>query len=106
MRLIDVPMTEMQTTKNWVVGLTGKRGTITGFTSTPSGIQIQLVIHIEWEDGHKREYHYPDDVVNLKVNEKKIPHKLGGYMNFRKDNMLEQIDYFEKFLFVAEPEIR
>lgn len=106
MRLVDIPITELQTTKNWIIGLTGQCGTITAFSSILSGIQVQLVIHVEWEDGRKAEYHYPDDVVNLKVKEKKISNKLGGYMTFRKENMLKQLEYFDKFTFVPEPEVR
>lgn len=104
MLLTNVPITEMQTTENWLIGLTGKRGTIVNFSSVNSGIQIQLLLKVRWEDGRITDYNFPDEVVNLKVDEEMIPTKLDGYMSHRRGQLQEQIDYFDKFTFVLNEE--
>lgn len=71
--LSNVPLSHLITTKGWLTGKHGGAGTILAVHSNPSGITFEIFLEIEWDTGNKSFPRYPDECINIIVDESWLP---------------------------------
>ncbi|ARV76711.1 hypothetical protein PHABIO_80 [Pseudomonas phage Phabio] len=96
MKLINVPLQCLVNDIGYVIGADGSHGTITGFTTDPDGRHFQQNIHIEWVDGRKATYLYPEEVGSLKVDTKYHESNLTSWIKHHVNRMNRHIKFLKK----------
>lgn len=92
-QLSSVPLSNLLTTEGWLTGKHGGAGTIVGIHSKPSGLTFDIYLEIEWDAGNKSYPKFPDECINITVDEEWQPLVNHEYVEYQIDLLQQNINY-------------
>lgn len=91
--LSNVPLSHLITTPGWLTGHHGSAGTIHGVHSKQSGIHFEIYLEIEWDTGNKSFPRFPDECINITVDEEWQPKMNDEYISAQVKLLDQNINY-------------
>lgn len=95
MKLSEVPLEEIVSTPNWLIGLSGSKGTVVDIVTRKCGIRFKLFITIEWDSGNKSSVQYPDECGFIDINPEHRVALPVAYCNYKVEALNNHIKFYD-----------